>query len=67
MEVLRVRRLRGNKVAGLTGDSGEVLAELSPNEVFAKRLENEELSADEVKVLTGLHGQVLEALQETDL
>lgn len=67
VEVLRVRRLRGNKVAGLTGDSGEVLAELSPNEVFAKRLENEELSADEVKVLTGLHGQVLEALQETDL
>lgn len=67
VEVLRVRRLRGNKVAGLTGDSGEVLAELSPNEVFAKRLENEELSADEIKVLTGLHGQVLEALQETDL
>ncbi len=67
VEVLRVRRLRGNKVAGLTGDSGEVLAELSPNEVFAKRLENEELSTDEVKVLTGLHGQVLEALQETDL
>lgn len=67
VEVLRLRRLRGNKLAGLTGDSGEVLAELSPNEVFAKRLENEELSADEVKVLTGLHGQVLEALQETDL
>ena len=67
VEVLRVRRLRGAKVAGLTGDSGEVLAELSPNEVFAKRLENEELSADEIKVLTGLHGQVLEALQETDL
>ncbi len=67
VEVLRVRRLRGNKVAGLTGDSGEVLAELTPNEVFAKRLENEELSADEIKVLTGLHGQVLEALQETDL
>ena len=67
VEVLRVRRLRGNKVAGLTRDSGEVLAELTPDEVFAKRLENEELSADEIKVLTGLHGQVLEALQETDL
>lgn len=66
VEVLRVRRKRGNNVTGLSGDSGEVLAELSPREVFAKRLEHEALSADEIKVLTGLHAQVLEALQETD-
>ena len=59
VEVLRVRRLRGNKVAGLTRDSGEVLAELTPDEVFAKRLHDEELSDDDIKMLKGLHGQVL--------
>ncbi len=66
VEVLRVRRLRGNKIAGLTRDSGEVLAELTPNEVFAKRLDNEELSEDDVKVLKGLHTQVLESLREAE-
>lgn len=66
VEVLRVRRLRGNKIAGLTRDSDEVLAELTPDEVFAKRLDSEELSEDEVKVLKGLHAQVLESLQETE-
>ncbi|QEY58656.1 exonuclease subunit SbcD [Pseudomonas sp. C27(2019)] len=66
VEVLRVRRLRGNKVTGLSGDSGEVLAELTPDEVFAKRLHNEELTEEHVKVLKGLHAQVLESLQEAD-
>ena len=67
VEVLRVRRLRGNKVAGLSRDSGEVLAELTPAEVFAKRLHNEELSDDDIKMLKDLHGQVLESLQEADV
>ncbi len=66
VEVLRVRRLRGNKVAGLTRDSGEILAELSPDEVFAKRLHDEELSDEDIRLLKGLHAQVLEALQEVD-
>ena len=66
VEVLRVRRLRGNKIAGLTRNSGEVLAELSPDEVFAKRLHDEELSDAEIDVLKGLHAQVLESLQETE-
>src|SRR5690554_4362821 len=66
VEVLRVRRLRGNKIAGLTRNSGEVLAELSPDEVFAKRLHDEELSDAEIEVLKGLHAQVLESLQETE-
>ncbi len=67
VEVLRVRRLRGNKVAGLTRDSGEVLAELTPDEVFAKRLHDEELSDEDIKILKGLHGQVLESLLEADV
>lgn len=67
VEILRVRRLRGNKVASLTRESGEVLAELSPDEVFAKRLQSETLSDDEVAVLKNLHGQVLESLAEGDL
>jgi len=66
VEVLRVRRLRGNKVAGLTRDSGEVLAELTPDEVFAKRLHAEELTEEDITVLKGLHAQVLESLQEAE-
>ncbi|NLY12097.1 MAG: exonuclease subunit SbcD [Gammaproteobacteria bacterium] len=66
VEVLRVRRLRGNKIAGLTRNSGEVLAELSPDEVFAKRLHDEELSEEQIKALQALHAQVLESLQEAD-
>ncbi len=67
VEVLRIRRLRGNKIAGLTRDSGELLAELTPDEVFAKRLHDEELSDEDVTVLKGLHAQVLESLQEADV
>lgn len=64
VEVLRVRRLRGNTVTGLTRDSGELLAELTPDEVFAKRLHNEELTDEQISVLKALHAQVLESLQE---
>ena len=63
VEVLRVRRVRGTTVAGLSAQSGEVLSELTPNEVFAKRLHSEELSAEQVAVLQGLHAQVLAQLQ----
>lgn len=66
VEVLRVRRDRGDQVAGLTRDSGEALSELTPDEVFTKRLHNEQLTEEEVSVLQGLHAQVLESLQETD-
>ena len=66
VEVLRVRRLRGTQVAGLSAESGEVLAELTPDEVFAKRLHGEELSDDDISVLQGLHAQVLASLQEAE-
>lgn len=64
VEVLRVRRLRGDTRSGLSRDSGELLAELTPNEVFAKRLAGEELSEAQITVLKGLHAQVLETVQE---
>lgn len=66
VEVLRVRRVRANKVAGLTRDAGQVLSELTPAEVFTKRLHNEQLTDEEIGVLQGLHAQVLESLQEAD-
>lgn len=66
VEVLRVRRERGDQAAGLTRDSGQVLSELTPAEVFAKRLHAEELTDEDIRVLQGLHAQVLESLQETD-
>lgn len=66
VEVLRVRRVRENKIAGLTRDSGEILAELTPEEVFDKRLHNEALTDEQISVLKGLHNQVLVSLQETD-
>lgn len=66
VEVLRVRRLRGTQVAGLTAETGEVLAELTPQEVFAKRLHGEELSDEQISVLHALHHQVLARLQEVE-
>ena len=53
-------------MAGLSAESGEVLAELTPDEVFAKRLHGEELSDDDISVLQGLHAQVLASLQEAE-
>lgn len=66
VEVLRVRRMRGTKVAGLTAETGEVLAELTAQEVFAKRLHGEELSEEQINLLHGLHNQVLASLQEAE-
>ena len=43
VEVLRVRRLRGNMAAAMAGELSETLDELSPDEVFARRLAQEEL------------------------
>jgi exonuclease SbcD len=46
VEVLRVRRQRGTATASLTGDLSETLDELSPDDVFARRLAQEELTPD---------------------
>ena len=44
IEVLRVRRQRGNAAVGMAGEISETLDELSPDEVFARRLAQEELT-----------------------
>jgi len=46
VEVLRVRRLRGTAAASLASELSETLDELSPDDVFARRLAQEELAPD---------------------
>lgn len=48
VEVLRIRRQRGNAAARLAAEAGETLDELDPHDVFARRLQQEELS-DELR------------------
>lgn len=52
VEVLRIRRQRGNAAARLAADASERLDELSPHEVFARRLQQEDLS-DELQTALG--------------
>ena len=64
VEVLRIRRQRGNASVQLVNEALETLDELSPHEVFARRLQQEELS-DELKL--ALHQRyrgIVTALQE---
>ncbi|MGE5469961.1 MAG: exonuclease subunit SbcD [Bacteroidota bacterium] len=44
VEVLRIRKARGNATARLAAETSERLDELSPHEVFARRLAQEELT-----------------------
>jgi exonuclease SbcD len=46
VDVLRVRRQRGNAVVSIAGDVSETLDELSPDDVFARRLAEEELTPE---------------------
>lgn len=46
VDVLRVRRQRGNAAASITGEVSETLDELSPDDVFARRLAQEELTPE---------------------
>ena len=63
VEVLRIRRERGNAVAALQGQARETLDELSVEEVFLRRLQQEQLNEDDAQRLQGVYRQVLEALQ----
>jgi exonuclease SbcD len=46
VDVLRVRRQRGNTAVSIAGEVSETLDELSPNDVFARRLAQEELAPE---------------------
>ena len=64
VEVLRIRRERGNAVAGLLGQVRETLDELSVEDVFAQRLSSESLDEGEQALLLGLYQQVVSELRE---
>ncbi|BAN46841.1 exonuclease subunit SbcD [Metapseudomonas resinovorans] len=64
VEVLRIRRERGNAQPGLARAARETLDELNPEEVFDKRLESEVLEDGLHRELLGLHRQVLADLRE---
>ncbi|MDN0084221.1 exonuclease subunit SbcD [Crenobacter sp. SG2305] len=64
VEVLRLRRERGSASSNLQSNTRETLDELTPFDVFAKRLEQEEL-ADELKQqLTGRYRDIVASLAE---
>jgi len=62
VEVLRIRRERGNASANLTSEARETLDELSVEDVFARRLQQEALDEEDAQRLQGLYRQVLETL-----
>ena len=64
VEVLRIRRERGNAVAALQGQTKATLDELSVEEVFAQRLSSETLDDAQQAPLLALYRQVVGALRE---
>lgn len=62
VEVLRIRRERGNVAASLASEARETLDELSVEDVFARRLQQETLEEEDAQRLQGLYRQVLETL-----
>ena len=64
VEVLRIRRERGNASASLASAARETLDELSVEDVFARRLQQEVLDEADSQRLLERYRQVLEAVQE---
>lgn len=64
VEVLRVRRQRGNAMVSITGEASETLDELSPDDVFARRLAQEELALDLQLALSQRYRAVVTSLTE---
>jgi exonuclease SbcD len=64
LEVLRVRRQRNNTPAALPNAALETLDELSPEEVFARRLALEDLSGDLNTALGQRFREVLSGITE---
>ena len=64
VEVLRIRRQRGNATAQLAAEALETLDELSPHEVFARRLQQEELTTELQLALSERYRRIVTDLQE---
>lgn len=67
VEVLRIRRDRGNVAARLAAEVCETLDELSPHDVFARRLQQEELSEDLTLALTERYRNIVTSLQDGEV
>ena len=65
VDLLRLRRERPATAAGIT-DSGLSLQELTPADVFAARLAQEELSDELQQRMSQLHQQALDLLQQAE-
>ncbi|BAK76704.1 nuclease SbcCD, D subunit [Pseudogulbenkiania sp. NH8B] len=64
VEILRLRRDRGNAVAALQAAAKETLDELTPFDVFGKRLEQETLDEELRAQLEARYRRVVTSLQE---
>ena len=64
VEVLRVRRQRANTAASLASASLETLDELSPQDVFARRLAQEDLPAEMQQALSQRFQGVVKSITE---
>lgn len=63
VEVLRIRRQRGNAVASLAAETCETLDELSPHDVFARRLQQEALGEEMQAALDQRYRAIVAGLQ----
>lgn len=64
VDVLRVRRQRGNATVSMAGEVSETLDELSPDDVFARRLAQEELAPELRLALNQRYRAVVTSLTE---
>lgn len=67
VEVLRMRRQRGNEAARLAGQANETLDELTPHDVFDRRLAQETLAEDLQQELRTRYRAIVTGLQESDV
>ena len=67
VEVLRIRRQRGNATAQLAAEATETLDELSPHDVFARRLAQEELTDDLQLALNERYRVIVTRLTENEV
>jgi DNA repair protein SbcD/Mre11 len=66
VEVLRIRRQRGNAATNLQAEANETLDELSPHDVFARRLQQEALGDDMQAALNERYRAVVAALTDNE-
>lgn len=64
VDVLRVRRQRGNAAVSIAGEVSETLDELSPDDVFARRMAQEELTPELQQALRQRYRAIVTSLTE---